>query len=155
MTTNLSESSKTLIDLLSSESMNPLHIRSLCQQHPGLISSAGMRLQTWVILLLGPQARNLISQNIQNYNQNYNSNFKSNSSSSGLELKEEDLSDLPFSLPTQPCLEQQVLEADIPRTRSDHEYFKRSTSKTLLKSILQKFCLDYNIQYKQGMNEVS
>lgn len=56
--------------------------------------------------------------------------------------------------PNDACLEQQVLEADVHRTRADVEEFRSTSWRHEIKSILQSFCLKYNIQYKQGMNEV-
>jgi hypothetical protein len=52
------------------------------------------------------------------------------------------------------CEEQHVLDADINRTRSDVEEFRRPEWRTALADILQNFCLSHNVQYKQGMNEV-
>jgi hypothetical protein len=57
--------------------------------------------------------------------------------------------------PTESCLEQQVLDADVHRTRADVEEFRSTSWRQEIKSILQSFCLKYNIQYKQGMNEVN
>jgi hypothetical protein len=57
--------------------------------------------------------------------------------------------------PIETCLEQQVLDADVHRTRADVEEFRSTSWRQEIKSILQSFCLKYNIQYKQGMNEVS
>jgi hypothetical protein len=52
------------------------------------------------------------------------------------------------------CEEQQVLDADVPRTRSDVEDFRSTAWRHAVKVILQKFCVSHGVQYKQGMNEV-
>ena len=57
--------------------------------------------------------------------------------------------------PVEPCGEQHVLEADVHRTRAEIEYFRSTETREFIRIILQKFCLDHDIQYKQGMNEVS
>eukprot|EP01040_Poterioochromonas_malhamensis_P000694 gene694-742_t len=59
-----------------------------------------------------------------------------------------------FLPPTIECEEQHVLEADVHRTRAENEYFRSSKTRAFIKNILQKFCVDHYIQYKQGMNEV-
>lgn len=56
--------------------------------------------------------------------------------------------------PEEECDEQQVLDADVPRTRSDIEEFRSAAWRTSVKNILQKFCITHGVQYKQGMNEV-
>jgi hypothetical protein len=53
------------------------------------------------------------------------------------------------------CEEQQVLDADVPRTRADVEGFRSTAWRKSVGVILQKFCVSHSIQYKQGMNEVS
>lgn len=58
------------------------------------------------------------------------------------------------TVPDEDCGEQQVLEADVPRTRSDVEEFRTTSWRASLKAILQRFCVSHSIQYKQGMNEV-
>jgi hypothetical protein len=52
------------------------------------------------------------------------------------------------------CREQHVLENDVPRTRADVEHFQSDAYQVALKSILQKFCVQHRIEYKQGLNEV-
>jgi hypothetical protein len=52
------------------------------------------------------------------------------------------------------CDEQQVLDADVHRTRADVEEFRSSAWRATIRNILQKFCFNHGIQYKQGMNEV-
>ena len=59
-----------------------------------------------------------------------------------------------IELPETECEEQQVLDADVPRTRSDVEEFRTTAWRTSVRNILQKFCLAHSVQYKQGMNEV-
>jgi hypothetical protein len=56
--------------------------------------------------------------------------------------------------PTENCGEQQVLEADVHRTRADVEEFRSTSWRQTIHAILQSFCLTHGIQYKQGMNEV-
>ena len=113
-----------LIDALSQHPVNILQVRSLCRTKPGLIASAGLRLKTWSVLLLGSEADD--------------------------EQVKQDLLD-----PIEPCGEQHVLEADVHRTRAEIDYFRQSQTRDYIRIILQKFCLDHEIQYKQGMNEVS
>lgn len=54
-----------------------------------------------------------------------------------------------------PCEEQQVLDADVHRTRSDVKEFTSQAWRQVLRDILQNFCLSHDVQYKQGMNEVT
>lgn len=117
------EQSKQLIDALSSQPVNILTIRSLCRDNPGLISSAGLRLKAWGVLLLGS------------------------------EINESDIA-VDFSSPMKDCDEQHVLENDIPRTRAEVASLRSETMRESIRLILQKFCVDHEIQYKQGMNEV-
>jgi hypothetical protein len=53
-----------------------------------------------------------------------------------------------------PCMEQQVLDADVRRTRGDMQTFRSADYQALLLAILQGFCCKHNVQYKQGMNEL-
>jgi len=122
---NLGELSKQLIEALSIEPINILQVRSLCRAHPGLIASAGLRLKAWSTLLLGT------TTNIP-----------------------ESTFNTPIEEPLDPCAEQHVLEADVHRTRAEVEAFRSTSHRQLVKTILQKFCVDHKIQYKQGMNEV-
>ena len=113
-----------LIEELSSENPNILHIKILCRENPGLIASAGLRSKVWSLLLLG------------------------NNNSA--------ISEQPrIEAPVSECDEQQVLEADVHRTRAEVENFRSQSWREALKNILQRFCLVHGIQYKQGMNEVS
>ncbi|RYH09150.1 hypothetical protein EON65_40360 [archaeon] len=57
--------------------------------------------------------------------------------------------------PKDPCSEQHVLEADVPRTRAEVAEFRSPTWRESIRLILQKLCVDHDIQYKQGMNEVT
>ena len=59
-----------------------------------------------------------------------------------------------LSSPKEICLEQHVLEADVKRTRGNMDEFRRIEWRKSVFDVLQFFCLKYNIQYKQGMNEV-
>lgn len=52
------------------------------------------------------------------------------------------------------CAEQQVLEADVRRTRGDVEQFRSDRYQEVLTRILQGFCVKHNVEYKQGMNEI-
>lgn len=52
------------------------------------------------------------------------------------------------------CGEQQVLDADVRRTRADMEEFRRPAWRKSLSDVLQTFCLMHHIAYKQGMNEI-
>jgi hypothetical protein len=45
-----------LLDELSASPPNVLRIRALCRDFPGLISSAGVRVRVWTLLLMGPEA---------------------------------------------------------------------------------------------------
>ena len=48
--------------------------------------------------------------------------------------------------PSDRCKEQHVLDADVPRTRSDIEVFRTTAWRSALVKILQHFCLSHNIQ---------
>ncbi len=52
------------------------------------------------------------------------------------------------------CSEQQVLDADLKRTRAEIDGFRTSEWQLLLSSIMKNFCIDHGVDYKQGMNEV-
>lgn len=128
------ELSKQLIEALSQQPVNIFRVRSLCRSHPGLIASAGLRLKTWSTLLLGVSLGN-------------NGYLEGNDIEQSF-LKQ-DIVD-----PVEPCGEQHVLEADVPRTRAESEMFRQPGVRRYIRIILQSFCLDHCIQYKQGMNEV-
>lgn len=53
-----------------------------------------------------------------------------------------------------PCSEQHVLEADVKRTRSEMEVFRSDEWRLSVMNILQSFCVNHDVQYKQGMNEI-
>lgn len=127
-----SNEAKELIEELSSiDNINILKIKRLCSNKPGLIASiSGLRLKIWTLLLLGKHYQHNININSDNsINQQHHHQY-------------------------QDCKEQQVLDADVPRTRSDIEEFRSTLWRSSLHSILYKFCISHNIQYKQGMNEV-
>ena len=126
-----SNEAKELIEELSSiDNINILKIKRLCSNKPGLIASiSGLRLKIWTLLLLG---------------KHYQHNLNINSDNSINQQQHQ----------CQDCKEQQVLDADVPRTRSDIEEFRSTLWRSSLHSILYKFCISHNIQYKQGMNEV-
>lgn len=119
---DLADKARILIDVLSRDEVNVLQVRNICRENAGLIASAGLRLKTWSVLLLGSQASNLSES---------------------------------FSFPSRECAEQHVLEADVPRTRAEVVALKSPDMRNAIHAILQKFCVDHDIQYKQGMNEVS
>lgn len=139
------ELSKQLIEALSQQPVNILRVRSLCRSHPGLIASAGLRLKTWSILLLGVVPGSSSSNGSGNGN---------NNSSNKDELLDQEFLKQDIVDPIEPCGEQHVLEADVPRTRAENELFRQSDVRNYIRIILQTFCLDHCIQYKQGMNEV-
>jgi len=140
-----SNEAKELIEELSStDNVNILRIKILCSNKPGLIASIpGLRLKIWSLLLLG----NHYQQNILNYNINIDDN--NNNNNNNFNTNEY------HNHHHQDCKEQQVLDADVPRTRSDIEEFRSTSWRSSLHRILHKFCISHNIQYKQGMNEVS
>lgn len=88
----------------------------MCRENPGLIASAGIRLRIWSMLLLGPNEQ----------------------------LSEAGTESLPE--PEQPCEEQQVLAADVPRTRAYVQLFQTKEAQKALTTILQTFCLKHNVQ---------
>ena len=138
-----SNEAKELIEELSSiDNINILKIKRLCSNKPGLIASiSGLRLKIWSLLLLG----NHYQHNI-NMNTNINMDSYNNDYMKGNHQQQQNQ--------YQDCKEQQVLDADVPRTRSDIEEFRSTLWRSSLHSILYKFCISHNIQYKQGMNEV-
>ena len=52
------------------------------------------------------------------------------------------------------CREQHVLENDVPRTRADMAEFQQEPFRDCLQNIIQSFCFENDIEYKQGLNEV-
>ena len=116
---------KELINELSSDTVKTLRVRSLCRDNPGLIASAGLRLKTWSILLLG-----------NNHMIDQNDNIEDMTGASQ-------------------CLEEHVLDADVHRTRAEIKEFRTESWRSVVHNILKNFCLLHSIQYKQGMNEVN
>jgi hypothetical protein len=116
---------RLLQDELVKEKINICKIRELCKENPGLIAASGLRHKIWSLLLLGEFQRESI-----------------------------DVNELQLESPTELCREQQVLEADVPRTRGDVEEFRSKLWRKNMTDILQSFCVNHNIQYKQGMNEI-
>ena len=57
--------------------------------------------------------------------------------------------------PKDPCSEQHVLEADVPRTRAEVAEFRSPAWRDSIRLILQKLCVDHDIQYKHGMKDVT
>ena len=57
MNNEMDEAKRLLIDELSNEqgNINILRIRNLCRDHPGIISTTGLRLRIWSLLLLGQE----------------------------------------------------------------------------------------------------
>lgn len=117
----------SLITELSSRPINILRIKNLCLDNPGLVSSSGLRVRVWSILL----------------------GLKSDCDECEL-----DTSDDSVGTPESTCDEQHVLEADVRRTRADMEEFRESSWRKALQDILQHFCLMHDVSYKQGLNEV-
>lgn len=56
--------------------------------------------------------------------------------------------------PDAACMEQQVLNADVRRTRGDMEHFRSKAYQDVLTIVLQSFCVKHDVEYKQGMNEI-
>lgn len=56
--------------------------------------------------------------------------------------------------PGKACSEQHVLEADVKRTRSEMDVFRSDEWRVSVMNILQSFCINHEVQYKQGMNEI-
>ena len=52
-----SDAVRHLIDELSNEqgNINVLRIRNICRDYPGIISTTGLRLRIWSLLLLGQE----------------------------------------------------------------------------------------------------
>lgn len=123
----LLEAKRLLQAELINEPINALKVRSLCKEHPGLIAATSLRLRIWSILLIGKA--------------------DVSSSSSGSDTND------PSAIIGEtrpPCQEQQVLEADVRRTRADIEEFRTAQYRKFITEILQGFCLKHDIQYKQG-----
>ena len=84
-----------LLGELSKESPNELRVRELCRESPNLISESGKRLEVWIRLLLGNSSSSIVSKDAPVGNSGQSQ-----------------------------CLEQNVLEADVRRTRSEIEIFR-------------------------------
>jgi hypothetical protein len=91
----------------------------------GLIASLGLRRRVWALLLLGR----------------------------GYDIKDSDVL-ATESIEDESCREQHVLEADVIRTRGEIPQFCNEEYRKVLTDILRSFCLEHDVQYKQGMNEV-
>lgn len=114
-----------------SGAVNALRIRDFLRQDPDVLcgnDSFDLRMRIWSALLLGYGIDHV--------------SLKSDVS------REKDGSSLPN------CREQHVLLNDVSRTRADVPMFRSPNVTSTLQYILQKFCLDQRIEYKQGMNEV-
>lgn len=145
-----SNSKEQLIEELSSDNVNILHIKILCSNNPGLISSiSNLRIKIWTLLLLGNNG-NYVDMNL---NQDISIPLNLDIDSCKISENYNELNSKRIQRPD--CKEQQVLEADIPRTRSDIEEFRSNSYRTSIGTILHHFCITHNVQYKQGMNEVS
>lgn len=118
------ESKLLLQHELVKEKVNICKVRELCKSNAGLVAASGLRQKIWSLLLLGECQR------------------------------ENAMSDDVYNSPASPCREQQVLEADVPRTRGDIEEFRSKLWRKNMTDILQSFCIKHNVQYKQGMNEI-
>ena len=102
---NTHDAKRLLIDELSNDhsSINILRIRNLCRDHPGIISTTGLRLRIWSLLLLGQD--DISNEHgiiiIHYYHHTLLLSYFVAS----------------FITTTEKCDEQQVLEADVRRTR--------------------------------------
>jgi hypothetical protein len=115
-----------LLGELSKESPNELRVRELCRESPNLISESGKRLEVWIRLLLGNSSSSIVSKDAPVGNSGQSQ-----------------------------CLEQNVLEADVRRTRSEIEIFRSLMWRDKLKEMMLDFCVTTQTQYKQGMNEIA
>jgi len=54
---DINDAKRHLIDELSNEqsNINVLRIRNICRDYPGIISTTGLRLRIWSLLLLGQE----------------------------------------------------------------------------------------------------
>jgi hypothetical protein len=128
---DLNEDSMTpaqaLLQELASEPINILKVRNICKNNPGLIASLGLRPRVWALLLLG-----------RSY-----------------DITDTDEIHITDAITHTKCQEQHVLEADVVRTRGEIEEFVVIPSyRQALTDILHTFCIEHDVQYKQGMNEV-
>lgn len=119
-----------LLDELAASPINSLRVRVLCRENPGLIAkdSRNTRLSVWSLLLTGQEI------GINNDGEN----------------DDEDV----FVDPRQ-CMEHHVLEADVKRTRAEIEDFRSNLWRSGVHDVLNRFCVQHNLQYKQGMNEIA
>ena len=53
-----------------------------------------------------------------------------------------------------PAEEERVLDADVPRTRRELEYFRKPAVQEALTSLLAKWCMSHDTKYRQGLNEI-
>ena len=109
----------------SCENINHLAVRRICKDNPGLISSNDNQLRIQVWTLL------LLGSSYAPEN----SSFVNHTSKTC-------------------CDEYNILLADVKRTRQDLECFKTDEYKAFLVKVLNHFCLENGIMYKQGMNDL-
>jgi len=117
--------------------INALRIRELCRQDPEALSgdtTNELRVHVWTALLLGCSVETMTKLD------------KAVDATHTAQDKQDP------QLP--PCREQHVLENDVLRTRADMPVFRTGEATTLMRRLLQRFCLQQNVEYKQGMNEI-
>lgn len=145
-----------LIQELESPSINLLSIRKICQSNPGLLN---------VSRTSGAQNIPVNGTTQQKFSSESNShvNGPQVSDAHSLRVRVWTLLLLGPQYSTKGrvlqrtkllCDEHAVLLADIKRTRQDMPSFRTSEYSNALCEILNCFCVEHSIQYKQGMNEV-
>ena len=60
----------------------------------------------------------------------------------------------PWEPTPEACKEQQVLHADLTRTRAEVPPFRTDLYRNMLHDIMRHFCVTHGVEYKQGMNEI-
>jgi hypothetical protein len=120
---------------------NLFRIQQLCQRQPGLIGDdMELRRKVWTLLLLprsgafAPPAFVASQSNPQ---------LRLTTSASIGELSP----DMPTISVEESCMEQQVLEADVGRTRSEINEFRTPLWRESLQEALRSFCLEHRVQY--------
>ena len=119
-----SSATQKIKEELSHDSPSILNVRRICKENPGLIDSSGLRCSVWCLLLLGTSDTSIVEGDVFNPNED------------------------------QSCMEQQVLDADLKRTRAELENFRTEIWQNRLRCTMQHFCVTHGVQYKQGMNEI-
>lgn len=145
------EAAEDLLSLcfeLDREKPNVFRIQQLCQRQPGLIGDdMELRRRVWSLLLLprsevsaapaafvasmsNPRLRMTTSISI--------GELSPDTVSTAVAAEEEDEEET--------CMEQQVLEADIGRTRSEVSEFRTPLWRESLQEILRAFCIEHRVQ---------